>query len=80
MDAIKIRVIRFVFNFLLYMSIMIATIYYLYTNQEGFFKLKNYLVPMKGVLFLAILFGIIFSGINEIITSILVRIARRKKQ
>lgn len=73
------RAIRFVLNFIIYCGVLIGVAYYTYINGgPELFALKNVMVPFNGILILAVVLAIIFSGVNELITFVMVRRIRRK--
>lgn len=79
MDVIIIRALRFILNFIIYAGILMFTTYYIYTTPSSLYELKNIIVPMKGIMFLCLILAIIFSGVTEITTKLLIYYARRKK-
>lgn len=79
MNIVLSKAIRFVLNFIIYCGILIGVAYYTYTNDgPELFALKDLMVPFNGILILAIVLSIILSGINELMTFIIVRRIRRK--
>lgn len=75
----NIKLIRFLLNILLYAGILITTACYAYFSDPRLFALKDFLVPMNGVIILIIILSAILAGVNEIITVIVIKI-RRKQQ
>ena len=77
MRTLRIKTIRFILNIILYATILICATYYTYTFQPGLYALKNFIVPMNGVIFLTIILSIILAGLNEIITIFVIRFQKR---
>lgn len=79
MNTLKIKVIRFFLNLGLYAALLVSTTFYVYTYVPELYQLKEVILPMRNSMILAIFMALLCAGMNEIMSMLIVRIARRNE-
>ena len=79
MSPIKIKVIRFFLNLGLYAALLISATFYAYTNPPELYRLKEVILPLNNAIFLAVFLALLCAGVNEILSMLMLRIARRNE-
>lgn len=72
-QVMKIKVIRFLLNFVIYAGFLSTATLYVYTQPPGFYTIKNILLPIEAALFCSIVFSLILSGLNEIMSMMIIK-------
>lgn len=70
---VKIKIARYIINFVFFTIIFIGLAYYYYTSSPGLFSVKDLLLPFKNMMIACILLAALLTALNEIITYSLVR-------
>lgn len=69
----KIKLARFFINFLVYAGFLASSAWYIYIEPKELFAVKEAILPFNAAVVLALIFSLILSGLNEIVSMFIIK-------